>query len=191
MSREGDLMARKTRTSPSKTIRPADAWSRRHDQCANCEVDKYPHKSRGYCVRCYPIAQRVKALSAWAPGLPLPREMQSNHFRDNKFLSKLRLAWMHEYKRRLWQLRSFEQEPRDVSGHDIEDLLREVAWHMRPRVRRNRSPNYNTASSINSRFGAAERRALRKLLVNMLRAIRWMPSHSTIYSEAQAGEDEL
>jgi hypothetical protein len=173
----------------TKTVR-ADAWSRHHDQCANCEVDKYPHKSHGYCIRCYPIAQRVRVLEVWTPGQPLPREMAARSILDNEFLAKLCRAWMREYRRRLTQLRRFEQEPSDVSGLDVEHLLREVGWHMRPRVRRNRSPHYGIASWINSQFGAAERRALRKLLIDMLRVLRWTPSYSTIYREAHERENQ-
>jgi hypothetical protein len=167
----------------AKTVRLEEAWSRRYDQCTNCKVDKYPHKSRGYCVRCYPIAQRVKVLEAWTLGQTLPRELERHNIEDNEFLSKLRLAWMREYRRRLAQLRRFEQDSSNVSGLDIEHLANDVARHMRPRVRRNRSPHYGIASWVNSQFGIAERRALRKLLVDMLRGLRWRPSYNTIYRE--------
>jgi hypothetical protein len=167
----------------------ADGWSRHHDKCVNCKADKYPHKARGYCVQCYPIAQRVKVLEAWAPGQPVPREMHSENYRGGEFLSKLRRAWVREYERRLAQLRWFEEEPDHISGLDIEYLMNSVARYMRPRVRSSRSPHYGIASWINSQFGAAERRALRKLLIDMLRDLRWKPSYSAIYRGAYDDSD--
>ena len=160
---------------------PVDAWSRHHERCVNCEVDKYPHKARGYCVQCYPIAQRVKAIEAWTPGQPLPREMKDNEHADDEYLLRVHRGWMREYRHRLGQLRWFEEEPSDVSGLDIEHLVNDVAQQMRPRVRRDRQPHYGIASWINSQFGASERHALRRLLVNMLRELRWTPSYSAIY----------
>jgi hypothetical protein len=116
--------------------------------------------------------------------------MHSQNYRGGEFLSKLRRAWVREYERRLAQLRWFEEEPDHVSGLDIEYLMNCVARHMRPRVRRSRYPHYGIASWINSQFGAAERRALRKLLIDTLRDLRWKPSYSAIYRGAYDSDGE-
>jgi hypothetical protein len=163
---------------PTSGVRPISAAS-------------YEHKARGYCVQCYPIAQRVKVLEGWGPRHPVPREMQTaENFGGDEFLSKLRDAWVREYGGRLAQLRGFEEEPDDVSALDIEYLMNRVARHMRPRVRRSRSPHHGIASWINSQFGPAERRALRKLLIDMLRDHRWKPSYSAIYRRAYDSDGE-
>ncbi len=168
----------------------ASAWSRQHDRCVNCGVDTYAHKARGYCVQCYPIAQRVRVIKAWRPGQPVPHEMRGDLISDDEILSRLRQAWVKEYRRRLARLQWFEEEPKDVSGLDIEHLVNEVAQHMQPRIRRNPQPHYGIASRINSDFGLAERRALHRLFVEMLHGLRWKPSLAAIYREAFATDQK-
>jgi hypothetical protein len=114
----------------------------------------------------------------------------AENFGGDEFLSKLRDAWVREYGGRLAQLRGFEEEPDDVSALEIEYLMNRVGRHMRPRVRRSRSPHHGIASWINSQFGPAERRALRKLLIDMLRDLRWKPSYSGIYRRASDSDGE-
>src|SRR3974377_1076602 len=86
-------------------------------------------------------------------------------------LLKFRQGGVREYRRRLLRLRWFEQEVSHVSSLDIEHMMNEVAQHIWPRVRRDRQPFFGVANWVGWKFGLDERRALRKLLIDMLRLL--------------------
>lgn len=60
-------------------------WSKKYSECQNCgtQKQKYYHKSRGYCYRCYPLILEREKVEQWKYNDPGPwKELYKIYFHN-------------------------------------------------------------------------------------------------------------
>ena len=56
-------------------------WSRKNQSCVNCNTQRYPHKAKGYCNRCYKLIKKIEIVKKW----DILKEESMIGFPGNKF----------------------------------------------------------------------------------------------------------
>lgn len=148
-------------------------WSKKYDKCINCGTVRFRHKSRGYCTRCYTPIKKLKDVEKWNFEKPetlisYPKEPT---FQREEVFHKIKKGFNKQYNRRLDELKYNEEYlKRDITGHDLEFKIREVAKLCGVD---GSLLFYGKANSFNSDFNDNQRKLLYKLLQSIIENKKW------------------
>ena len=150
-------------------------WSKNYDKCQNCGTERFKHKARGYCTRCYGPVMALEQVDRWNPSDPqsLKGPFYSFYYDlvkdDPGMLERIRTETKSEIKKRLDLLkRQEEKRTGPIDGIDIEHQLQHIVSLCGAR---NEKLFFGRATSIDHNFNPEQREILYKLLSKIEEAV--------------------
>jgi len=157
-------------------------WSHEYAKCQNCGSERFPHKGRGYCKRCYPLVKRMEKIDSWdlsnpqsLKGYPVMALTYRNENYKRKLFIELKYGCKAQIKERLDFLRHREAKLTgqvQVDGLTLEMSLARIASKCR-KIKDYRRLFFGCAGSIDAHFDAEQKRYLFSLLNRIEENIPW------------------
>jgi hypothetical protein len=158
-------------------------WSHEHAKCQNCGSERFPHKGKGYCQRCYPLVKKIEKVDCWDLSNP-----QSLKGFNQSVLTHLTYHPDGNYKRKLFRkikdgYKSQTKERLDFFRHR-EEALTDQVWGLQIEVEFKRIASkcgikdyrklfYGSGSVIDAMFDTEQKKYLFTLLNKIQENIRW------------------
>lgn len=140
----------------------------------NCGTQRYRHKARGYCIRCYELIRRLENVSRWDMSdiSTLKGYPKNSIFYSKNTFDKLKKGYTKQINERLQFLRIKEEQLKRelIDPIDIEYQLRRLA---RRAGARNRNILLGIAGCIKMHFPPKQRKVLYHLLNEIGENIPW------------------
>lgn len=138
-------------------------WAKEYQLCKNCKTQRFSHKARGYCNRCYSLIRRLETVQKWnltnkntLKGFP-----GDAHYSQERF-QKIKSNYMQQIKQRLFYLCAREEQLNsNIDGLDIEYQLNRIA---NLAGTRNRKLYHGIATHIDHNFKPKQKNLLFRLL---------------------------
>lgn len=148
-------------------------WANKFTKCQQCGTDRFRHRAKGYCIRCYPLIRRLQQVSSWdlanAKSLKgYPRD--EAYFYPTTF-EKVKLGVALQIQERLAFLQIRERqlvEPLD--GLDFEYILNDIGRRCKAK---NKYLFHGIATTIDHNFDMEQKRILYRLLNEIQENIPW------------------
>jgi hypothetical protein len=108
-------------------------WSKKYPSCVSCATDEWAHKSRGYCIKCYPLIKKKAIIQKWdqgnpstlVPVKPCSKEMLQILVKSGR-LDLIKGRLLEQIDLRLNKYK-FYNTPRFCTGLIIEHYLEQIA----------------------------------------------------------------
>lgn len=157
-------------------------WSRKYAKCQNCGSERFAHKGRGYCKRCYHLFKKLEEVENWDSSNPkslkgypkLALEHPDEAYNRELFV-KIKSGCKSQIQGRLDFLRHREATLSgqvQVSGLTIEMSFSRIASQCRG-IKDYRGLFYGSAGSIDAQFDSEQKRYLFSLLNRIEEKIPW------------------
>lgn len=145
-------------------------WSRKYEKCLNCTSVQFKHRAKGFCVRCYPLIEKIEAVKRWNFSVRALNDMVS-HIQNQERFEEVKAKVISQIENRLHFLKSLEEiNIRPIYGLDIEYRLRDIARRCRTK---NKDLFHGFAGYIDDHFNMEQKRTLYKLLSKIIADIPW------------------
>jgi hypothetical protein len=149
-------------------------WSSKYEKCQECGTQRYHHRAKGLCTRCYQLVQKLKQIDQWDFADPKTlKEVPLNirYLLDEKTFNRMKRGAAEEVRWLLNYLKLREQTLQGpITGLDVEYSLRHIA---RLCGVRNKNLFFGIASSIDSDFNMKQKKVLYELLNTIEEDLPW------------------
>ncbi len=149
-------------------------WSSKYEKCQECGTERYRHRAKGLCIRCYQLVQKLKQIDQWDihdPGTlkGFPRGVMD--MLNEKTFNRMKHGAAEQVRWRLNFLKLREQSLQGpVTGLDVEYSLRHIADLCGVR---NKNLFFGIADYIDSQFGMKQKEVLYELLNKIEEDLPW------------------
>jgi hypothetical protein len=162
-------------------------WSKKFDRCQQCGTDRFPHKAKGLCTRCYRLVKMLEQAQKWDVSRPEslkghPFQSPSDPVRsDSNHFERLRSYYITAIQDRLRLLKAREDKLHGpICGLDLEYMLIDVARLCR--VNNERNLFGGMATAIDYKFTEKQVKILYRWLLQIVENTRWSgPDWYSIY----------
>lgn len=154
-------------------------WTREHAKCQNCGSERFPHKGKGYCKRCYYLVKKIEKVDCW--DLTNPQSLKgfpqlALDYPDENYKRKLFEKIKHGYKSQIQERLDFLRHREEtltgqVWGLQIEVMFERIA--SKCGIKNHRKLFYGSGSVIDAQFDAEQKKYLFSLLNKIEEKIRW------------------
>lgn len=148
-------------------------WATRNTRCANCLSDRFPHKARGFCDRCYVLIRRIETVEAWRLEIPssLRGYPRDDVYWNSESFERVKPGHLKQLRARLYLYREWERLRKGrVEPLYVEGQLNCIA--MMAGARR-RNLFHGMAGSLEDTFSKRQLDYLYRLLNDIEQAIPW------------------
>lgn len=150
-----------------------EGWSNKFDKCQNCGTIRFSHKSKGYCLRCYPLVLRLEKIELWDFNNPktlkgYPKEPIIYNERD---FGIIKPGIMRQIKGRLSDLKYYEQGRNiEVDGCHMVLIFQHIA---RVAGSKNKEFLWHREDLFDHNFNQEQMRILYRILLEIEESIPW------------------
>lgn len=148
-------------------------WSKKYKGCKNCGTERFPHKARGYCARCYGLIRKLEIAKSWSSDdettlREFPKTVKS---RDPKTILIVQHGYISQVEQRLSLFSAWEtQQNEDVDAHTVELQIRRLAQLSGAR---NRNLHFGIAGFLEMHFNTEQLGVLFTLLNDIEQSVPW------------------
>lgn len=150
-------------------------WSAKHEKCQECGTQRFSHRAKGLCIRCYQLVYKLKQIDQW--DLADPQTLKGfppvliDLISNERQFNQLKCGAAEEIRRRLDFLKYREQSLQEpIDGLDVEYSLQRIADRCGVRTE---SLFHGIATYINDSFDMEQKKIIYELLNKIEEDISW------------------